>query len=362
MMKKLLQPSIFWLFAFIPVSIILEAAHSAPPLIFFSAALSIVPVAKLISKSTENLAHYTGDAIGGLLNATFGNFPELIISLVALRAGLYEMVLASLIGSVLANLLLALGVSFFVGGLRYHVQQYNPQSTRIYSSMMLIAVISLTVPSGFSRLFGSEDVLRSVQQLNIGLAVLLLITYLLYLFFMIKTHSEFFKSIGNKKEEGDEKHWSVSRAIASLVVASVFAAWMSEILVGAAEETGHALGMSTAFIGLIILAIVGGAAESLSAITMASKNKMDLSISIALGSCIQISLLIAPVLVLLSYVIAPAPMNLTFSRQELGALFFAILIGIVVVNDGKSNWYKGVQLIVIYLIIAILYFYMPASI
>ena len=179
---------------------------------------------------------------------------------------------------------------------------------------------------------------------------------------MIKTHSEFFKSIGNKKEQGDEKHWSVSRAIASLVVASVFAAWMSEILVGAAEETGHALGMSTAFIGLIILAIVGGAAESLSAITMASKNKMDLSISIALGSCIQISLLIAPVLVLLSYVIAPSPMNLTFSRQELGALFFAILIGIVVVNDGKSNWYKGVQLIVIYLIIAILYFYMPASI
>ena len=360
-MKKLLQPSIFWLFALIPVSVILELSHAAAPMIFFSAALSIIPVAKLISTSTENLAHYTGDAIGGLLNATFGNFPELIIALVALRAGLYEMVLASLIGAVLANLLLALGVSFFVGGLRYHTQQFNPESTRVYTSMMLIAVISLAVPSGFSRLSGSEDILVSEHFLNLGMAVVLLITYILYLLFMIKTHPEFFKSIAPAKEaHEEEEHWSITRSIISLVVASVLAAWMSEILVGAAEETGHALGMSTAFIGLIILAIVGGAAESLSAITMASKNKMDLSISIALGSCIQISLLVAPLLVLLSYEIAPAPMNLSFNRVELIALLFAILIGIVVVNDGKSNWYKGIQLIVIYLIIAILYFYLPA--
>jgi Ca2+:H+ antiporter len=359
-MKKLLQPSIFWLFAFIPVSVILELSHAAAPLIFFSAALSIIPVAKLISSSTENLAHYTGDAIGGLLNATFGNFPELIIALVALRAGLYEMVLASLVGAVLANLLLALGVSFFVGGLRYHVQQFNPESTRVYTSMMLIAVVSLAVPSGFSRLSGSEDILVSEHLLNLGMAVVLLITYILYLFFMIKTHPEFFKSIAPAKEEHEDEHWSITRSILSLVVASVLAAWMSEVLVGAAEETGHALGMSTAFIGLIILAIVGGAAESLSAITMASKNKMDLSISIALGSCIQISLLVAPLLVLLSYGIAPAPMNLSFNRVELIALLFAILIGIVVVNDGKSNWYKGIQLIAIYLIIAILYFYLPA--
>lgn len=359
-MKKLLQPSIFWLFAFIPVSVILELSHAAAPLIFFSAALAIIPVAKLISTATENLAHYTGDAIGGLLNATFGNLPELIIALVALRAGLYEMVLASLIGAVLANLLLALGVSFFVGGLRYHTQQFNPESTRVYTSMMLIAVISLAVPSGFSRLTGSEDILVSEHLLNFGMAVVLLITYILYLFFMIRTHPEFFKSIASTKEEPEEEHWSIARSIIALVVASVLAAWMSEILVGAAEETGHALGMSTAFIGLIILAIVGGAAESLSAITMASKNKMDLSISIALGSCIQISLLVAPLLVLLSYVVAPAPMNLSFNRVELIALLFAILIGIVVVNDGKSNWYKGIQLIVIYLIIAILYFYLPA--
>src|SRR5580765_5863687 len=154
-MKKLLRPSIFWLFVFIPVSVILEASHASGPLIFFSAALSIIPVAKLISMSTEHLAHYTGDAIGGLLNATFGNFPELIIALVALKAGLYEMVLASLIGAVLANLLLALGASFLLGGLRYHVQQFNPESTRVYTSMMLIAVISLAIPSGFSRLIGS---------------------------------------------------------------------------------------------------------------------------------------------------------------------------------------------------------------
>jgi Ca2+:H+ antiporter len=310
--------------------------------------------------STEHLAHYTGDAIGGLLNATFGNFPELIIALLALRAGLYEMVLASLVGAVLANLLLALGVSFFIGGLKHHTQEYNPQSTRVYTSMMLIAVISLAIPGGFSRLSGTEDFLRNEYLLNIVLAVVLLITYFLYLFFMIKTHPEFFRSSANAQEDDAGSHWSVGRAVGSLVIASVLAAWMSEILVGAAEGTGQALGMSNQFIGLIILALVGGAAESLSAITMASKNKMDLTISIVLGSCIQISLLIAPLLVLLSYAIAPVPLNLSFSRVELIALFFAILIGIMVATDGKSNWYKGVQLIVIYLIIAILYFYLPA--
>lgn len=358
-MKKIF--SIYLLFVFIPVTLALEHFKAgAHALVFFSAALAIIPIARLISEATENLSHYTGQSIGGLLNATFGNFPELIIVLMALNAGLYEMVLASLIGAVLANLLLALGISFFVGGLKHHTQEFNPVSSRVYSSMMFIAVISLVVPSSFNRLFGSGDILREEYLLNIGLAVLLLITYILYLVFMIKTHPDFFTSKEKKtKQDTHEKHWSIKRAVISLIGASLLAAWMSEILVGSAEETGKALGMSTTFIGIIILAIVGGAAESISAITMAAKNKMDLTLSIAFGSCIQISLMIAPLAVLASYFMGPQPMNLSFGRVELGTLFLAVLMGIIVANEGKSNWYKGVQLIIIYCIIAFMFYFMP---
>lgn len=358
-MKKLF--SIYTLFVFIPVSIILE--HFMPEsstLIFFTAALAIIPIARLISESTENLSHYTGEAVGGLLNATFGNFPEFVIILMALRAGLYEMVLASLIGAILANLLLALGVSFFIGGLKYHTQDFNPQSSRVYSSMMLISVVSVVIPSSFNNLFGSGETLKEEYYLNIGLSIILLIAYLLYIVFMIKTHPEFFKSTQPASDhEESESHWSKSRAVISLVIASLLAAFMSEILVGSAEATGQSLGMTSVFIGLVILAIVGGAAESLSAISMARKNKMDLTMSIALGSCIQIALLIAPLAVLMSYFIGPHPMNLTFGKVELGTLFLAVLMGIVVAADGKSNWYKGIQLIVIYVIIAVMYYFMP---
>jgi Ca2+:H+ antiporter len=358
-MKKLLKPSVNWLFVFIPVSLYLEYSHASAPTIFFSAALAIIPIAKLIVHSTEQLAKYTGDAIGGLLNATFGNFPELIISIIALKAGLYTMVLAAIIGAILANLLLALGLSFFIGGTKYHVQEYNPVSARLYSTMMVIAVISLGVPSFFNRMFGGQDILREQAMLNIGLALVLLIGYALYLFFMIKTHPEIFKSSAVAEEEEHEGRWSKSRAIISLIGASVLAAFMSEVLVGAAEGTGEALGMSATFIGIVFLAVIGGAAESLSAVTVASKNKMDLSVGILLGSCIQIALFIAPLLVLVSLIIRPEPLFLSFPQVQTGALFFAVLIGMVVVADGKSNWFKGIQLIVVYLIIALLFFFMP---
>jgi len=359
-LKKFLKPSINWLFVFIPIALILEYSHASEPLIFFSAALSIIPIAKLIVHSTEQLAKYTGDAIGGLLNATFGNLPELIISIVALKAGLYTMVLASIIGAILANLLLALGLSFFIGGTKYHEQEYNPVSARLYSTMMVIAVISMGVPSFFNRMFGGQDILRQQSLLNVGLAIVLLIGYGLYLFFMIKTHPEYFKSSASEEQhEEHEERWSKSKAIIFLVGASVLAAFMSEVLVGAAEGTGEALGMSATFIGIVFLAIVGGAAESLSAITVAKKNKMDLSVGILLGSCIQITLFIAPLLVLVSLFLGPEPLFLSFPQAQVGALFFAVLIGMVVVADGKSNWYKGIQLIAVYLIIALMFFFMP---
>jgi Ca2+:H+ antiporter len=355
------KPSINWLLAFIPISIVLERAHAAPPLVFFSAALAIIPAAKLIVHSTEQIATRTGDAVGGLLNATFGNAPELIIATVALRAGLMDLVRASIIGAILANLLMALGVSMLLGGLRHKEQVYNAEASRVYSSMMLLAVISLIIPGALEGAFSDPQFAPQVQSLNTILAILLLVAYALYLVFMLKTHPGLFKSAeGAKKDDHHEGPvWSLPRAIGSLVGASVVAAWMSEVLVGAAEGTGRALGMSQAFIGLVLVAVVGGAAESLSAIAAGRKNKMDLSIGIALGSSIQIALFVAPVLVLLSWVIAPQPLTLAFHRAELGALLLTVLIGTAVAGDGRANWYKGVQLLVVYLAIALLSYFVP---
>jgi Ca2+:H+ antiporter len=353
------KPSLDWLLALIPVTLLLEHGGAPAPWVFFSAALAIVPIARLIVRATEELASYTGEAIGALLNATFGNAPELIIALVGLRAGLLDMVRASLVGAILANLLLALGVAFVVGGMRFHHQAYRESAARVYSSMMLIAAISLTVPSAFSRVFAPDETLREEALLNVGLAVVLLAAYALYLVFMLRTHADEFAGEGSGEAAHHGARWTRGRGIGTLLVASVLAAWMSELLVGAAQSTGAALGMSDVFIGIVLLAIVGGAAESGSAVAMASRNRMDLAIGIALGSCIQIALFVAPVLVLASYAIAPRPLELSFSRAEIGSLFMAVLIGAHVAGDGRGNWYKGVQLVTVYLIIALMFYLSP---
>jgi Ca2+:H+ antiporter len=359
--NQFLRSPINWLLIFIPIAVVLEHAGTVPaPVIFFSAGLAIIPIAALIVRATEQLAMRTGDAVGGLLNATFGNSPEMIISLVALRAGYLDMVRASLVGAILANLLLALGTSFVVGGLRFHDQRFNPTAARSYSTMMFLAAVSMTVPSAFSRYFAPNEVIRQEQLLNIGIAILLLLAYGLFILFSLRTHASAFSSVESTDEHGhEETQWGLPRAIGSLLVASVLAAWMSEILVGAAENTGKALGMSQVFIGIVFVAIVGGAAESGSAIAMARKNKMDLSLGIALGSCIQIALFVAPLLVLASYFIAPHPLELAFGRAEIGSLFMAVLIGAMVCGDGESNWFKGVQLITVYAIIALMFYLIP---
>jgi Ca2+:H+ antiporter len=363
-----LKPSLNWLLAFIPVTLALEHLGVPAPWIFFSAAIAIVPIAHLIVVSTEHLATYTGSAVGGLLNGTFGNAPELIIALVALKAGLLDMVRASIAGALLANLLLALGLAFFLGGLRAHTQTYHAAAARVYSSMMLLAVISLTIPSAFSRFFAPEETVREETLLNVGLAIVLLGAYVLYLVFMLKTHPDEFVEEGGEGAQQDkpEAHgphegdrWSLRRAIGGLVIASLLAAWMSEVLVGAAEGTGQALGMSQVFIGIVFLAIVGGAAESLSAIAMARRNRIGLAVSIAMGSCIQIAMFVAPVLVLASYFIAPQPLELSFTRPEIGSLFMAVLVGALVAGDGRANWFKGVQLVAVYLIIALMFYFIP---
>ena len=358
---QFLKRPINWLLIFVPVVLVLEHLEGIPaPVVFFSAALAILPMAALIVRATEQLAVHTGDAIGGLLNATFGNAPELIISLVALRAGYLDMVRASLVGAILANLLLALGVAFLLGGFRFHEQRFNQTAARTYSTMMFLAAISMTVPSAFSRYFGPGTVIREEQLLNIGIAVLLLIAYGLFVLYSLKTHSSSFTSVQDDHEQHHEEEvWGVPRAVGSLLLASVLAAFMSEKLVGAAEATGKALGMSEVFIGIVFVAIVGGAAESGSAIAMGRKFKMDLAVGIGLGSCIQIALFVAPLLVLTSYFIAPQPLDLSFGRAEIGALFMAVLIGAMVSGDGESNWFKGVQLITVYAIIALMFYMMP---
>ncbi len=357
-----LRASPNWLLLFVPVSIFLEhSEQTSPALVFFAAALAIVPAARLIVQGTEHIAARTGSAVGGLLNATFGNLPELIIATVALRSGLLEMVRASIIGAILANLLMALGVALLLGGVRYHNQEFNARAARVYSSMMLLAVISLAGPGAFERVFSAAEHVTQVHAINVRLALMLMVVYALYLYFMLGTHRDEFAS----ESEGGHGHgegpaWSMTRALGTLVGASVLAAWMSEILVGAAEGTGEELGMSQTFIGMIIVAVVGGAAESLSAIAAGTKDKLDLTMGVVYGSCIQIALFVAPVLVLLSRVIAPEPLDLSFSRVELGVLFLAVLIGGSVGNDGKGNWFKGVQLLTVYASIALLLYFVPA--
>ncbi len=364
-MKMRFKPSINWLLVFIPISVALRHVAETPaPVLFFSAALAIIPIARLIVLSTEQIAERTGDAIGGLLNATFGNAPELIIALVALKAGYFDMVRASIIGAVLANLMLATGAAFLLGGLRYHTQEYNAGAARLYSSMMLISAVSLGVPSAFNRFLSPEATIYGEKVVNLGTAFVLLAAYVLYLVFLLKTHPDFFKSAKGANQEAEDhggRKWSVGRALGSLLGASLLAAWMSELLVGAAEGTGKALGMSEVFIGIVFLAAVGGAAESGSAIAMARKNNLDLTVGIAMGSSIQIALFVAPVLVLVSGFIAPQPLELAFSRAEIGTLFLAVLIGAIVAGDGKANWYKGAQLIIVYCVIALLFYFLPPA-
>jgi Ca2+:H+ antiporter len=353
--------SAHWPLLLVPVAIAIgQVPGISPPLVFFAAALAIIPVARLIGHGTENLATYTGDAIGGLLNATFGNLPELIIMVVALKAGLHAMVAASIVGAILFNLLLALGIAFLLGGRRYHTQRFNAGAANIYASMMFIAVLSLALPSMYQRLFASAGPIIEQHRINVGLAVVLAALYALYLFFMVRTHPEEFASVGEGGGGSDHGgRWSLGRSLTVLVGASVIAAVLSEILVAATEGTAEVLGLSAPFIGIVLLASTGGAAEALSAISMAGKDRLDLTLGILFGACIQIALFVAPVLVFASYFLGPEPFLLSFSGGAVGLLFLAVLIGSIVASHGQSNWYKGVQLVAVYLMIALMLYFVP---
>lgn len=350
----------YWMLVFVPVAILVDYLPAAgDPVKFLVAAIAIIPIAYLISHSTEQLAHYTGDSVGGLLNVMFGNLPELIICIVALKEGLHAMVAASLVGAIIFNLLLVQGLSFLFGGMRHHVMQFNLQAVRVYSAMMFIAVTSLVLPSFYEQAVGASEAVIGQEKLNVGLSVLLLSLYALYLFFMIRTHPEEFASVATDEGEEHGTIWSLPACIGVLVGSSVVAAVVSEILVGAVEGTGEALGLSTAFLGIVLLASVGGIAEGISAVAMARKGRFDLSIGIALGSCTLIALFIAPVVVLTSYFVGAEPFQLTFTAGGVALLFISLVIGAFVASAGSGNWYKGAQLLALYLMIALLLYLVP---
>ena len=362
-MLRFLKPSLYWLLVFLPWAVWTE--HARPEshgFIFIAACLAIVPLAAILGRATEHIASRVGEGFGGFLNATFGNAAELIIAIVALQAGKIEVVKASLIGSIIGNLLLVLGASFLAGGIRHKVQEFNPIGTTSQTTLS-IAAIALVVPT----VFYAEGVGRITQELedvlSLAFALVLLLLYFLSLVFSLGTHTMLFGTEQAATGPGEDCHvdkpWSIGKSVLILVGSSALIAWMSELLVGSVEQASHAMGMSQVFVGVIVVAVVGNAAEHSTAILMAMKNRISLSLGIALGSSIQIAVFVAPLLVLLSYAIAAHPMDLVFSRGEVIVVIFTAFIVNQVLTDGKSTWFHGVQLLAVYAIIAISFYYVP---
>jgi Ca2+:H+ antiporter len=362
-MPRWLKPSLDWLLVFVPAAILLKFGFpDAHALIFLAACAAVVPLAGLMGRATERLADLTGEGIGGLLNATFGNAAELIIALMALHQGLYDVVKASLTGSIIGNILLVMGASFLTGGLRFKLQKFNPAGARSQATMLTLAAIALVAPAAFHHLAGKAGLPHEVD-LSLEIALILLVTYALGLVFSLRTHRHLFTG-GVPAEPGSRKHipeWKPAVAIAVLAAATVLIGWISEILVGSVEPAARALGMTGVFVGVIVVAIIGNAAEHSTAMLAAVKNRMDLSIGIALGSSIQIALFVAPVLVLASFALGPRPMDLVFTVPEVLAVVMAVFISGQVTSDGESNWLEGVQLLSVYLILAVVFYFLPAA-
>jgi Ca2+:H+ antiporter len=329
---------------------------SAHTRLFVLSVLAIVPLAALLSLATESVAAKTGDTVGGLLNATLGNLTELVIALTALRAGEYLLVKASIAGAIVTNTLFMLGASFLLGGLKHHVQEYNATTARLQAGLLFLATIALLVPSTAAR----DDTgasLEFVHQLSVALSVLLIVAYALSLLFSLKTHRELFTSRGPQEEH--DTPFPIGVALPLLGVVTVLVALVSEVFVESVQEAAVTFGMTPAFVGFVVVALVGGAAEMVSAFAGARRNRLDLSVGIALGSASQIALFVAPVLVLLSGVIGPAPMDLRFWPGAVAMVFFAALTAALVTVSGRSAWFVGVLLMMVYLVFAITLYLLP---
>ena len=353
----------YLLVPFIPIAVVLEAVGASPTLIFFASALGVIPTAALMGKATEELAARSGPGIGGLLNVTFGNAPELIIALFALGAGLHEVVKASLVGSILGNVLLVLGAAMAVGGWGRDRQHFDRTAASAQSSMLLLAAAAMAMPAIFELVHGMGlpkpgdeivDYPSNVERLSLLVAVVLIATYVAGLVFSLKTHRGLFNP---ETDEHEGEPWSVRKSVIALAVAGAFVGLMSEILVGSISEAAHNIGLSEFFIGAIVVAIVGNAAEHWVAVLVAKKNKMDLAVNIAIGSSAQIALFVAPFLVVASFVLGPHPMALVLNGLELGGIFLAVIIANQVTNEGESTWFEGVQLLAVYLVLGITFYF-----
>ena len=338
------------LLVFVPVAVLSHFLGASPTVVFFLSALAIVPLAKYIGEATDELAIHTGPALGGLLNATFGNATEFIIGIFAIRAGLLEVVKASIAGSILGNLLLVLGMAMFFGGWRHKKQEFNKTGALASASTLLLAVIALVMPAIFSQTGSSSNSI--IEELSIFVSAFMIIVYGAYLFFTLHTHKHLYVEEVGKYEP----RWSKKKSIFILLLATLFVAWMSEMLVGSIEPLVLKLGWTQLFVGVIFVAIIGNAAEHTSAITMALKNRMDLALQISIGSATQIAMFVAPVLVFASLILRNQ-MSLIFNTFELIAIVLSVLIANLVVEDGESNWLEGVQLMMAYAIIAVAFFF-----
>jgi Ca2+:H+ antiporter len=350
-----------WLLIFVPAVIALELwLPESHTLIFLAASLAIVPLAGWLGNATEQLAHHTGEGVGALLNATFGNAAELIIALMALRQGLYPVVKASLTGSIIGNILLVLGAAMLTGGIRYERQRFNTTAARAQATLLTLAAIALVMPAAYHYLAGPSGRFHE-DGLSLAIAVVLLLTYGAHLLFSLRTHKQLFSG-EPAPHAGDlpERPWTVKKSVGILAGATALIAWISEILVGSVEPAAAALGMSRIFLGVVVVAVVGNAAEHSTAVMMALRNRMELSLGIAIGSSLQIALFVAPILVILSYWVGPRPLDLLFSPSEVLAVFVAVLITGQIASDGESNWLEGVQLIAVYVILAVVFYFLPA--
>ena len=354
------------LLVFVPLALALELAHAAPTLVFGVAGLAIVPLAGLMGKATEHLSARLGAGLGGLLNASFGNAAELIIALLALRRGLHDVVKASITGSIIGNVLLVLGLAIMLGGLRFERQTFNRTAAGMGSTLLALSAAALIVPALFHYVatggIGEATTAAAAEgELSLEIALVLFLTYVLSLVFALRTHRHIYD--GHVGREGAEAigtgHWSRRRSLTVLVASTVGVALMAEVLVGAVEATAAALGMTEVFVGVILVAIVGNAAEHSTAVLVAMRNQMDLAFNIALGSSIQVALFVAPVLVFASYLTGPAPMDLLFTPFEVIAVALTVGLVSLVSMDGESHWMEGVQLLALYAILGLAFFFLP---